>query len=167
MLDVNAKVLEFITDPERRAAERKRQEVEREKRGHLLRTHPAHMNFAFGEAKESLALDLLDVPHDHKETLRLLNQLAEAYALQGRFREAAQATMDLELKSFYGVRADAVASLNMRRCNCPSAIQIKHPTDAKGQTVNQQPPIEEVFDGQRIVTFTRCSNCKSISAKVS
>lgn len=156
-------MLETLLDPERRRKAKEDQDELREKHGgRVVKDDPAIATFYWGQQREQSALAMLDHDSTHGWVLK---QLAEGLAAQARYAEAADVTSDPALKTGYEQRAAALDAAGTRICDCPSIQLLPDPNDAKGRAFDNPRDIERVFDGERIITITRCSFCKTISAR--
>lgn len=125
---------------------------------------PARAMYFFGKGRERMLLQSIQ-PDDFTPAGALrLTQLGEAYALQGRFVEAAAVTKSEAHQKQYEAQAKAVAALGSRQCLCPIYWIEPSKTDAKGIRVENHHPIKQIFDGERYITFLRCRNCNALSA---
>lgn len=165
-------IIDFIKDPERLAASKKFQDEEREKRGYLVNHDPARAKYMFGVNRERMVMDQFkaiesEPPSDElfARRLTLLNQLAEGLALQCKYEDAAQVAVDADMQAKYAQRAAAIRSLGVKRCLCPPVIVRPSRTDAKGEQVQTERTIDVMFNGEKVITISRCENCGLISAK--
>lgn len=163
-------MLDTLLEPERRAEAHRAQAALRERMGDRVNRHPAQIQYLFGCAGEQQAMVNLERLYQAGEpdaaTLSLLlTRLAGAYALQARFEEAANIEERAADKAAHQARAQAVATIGVRQCGCPPAVNRPWPGDAKGKNFPTQTVCEEVFDGKRIIDLTRCSVCRTISAR--
>jgi hypothetical protein len=150
-------MLEALLDPTRRAKAAADQEKRRETMGHLVSRDPAVSNYNYGLARERFALSLPEGPA--RDAI-----LVEAYALQGRYADAAKLADDRSHWQ-YGARMCALNGLNQRQCSCPDRTIETQAGNAKGQYVPTLTKIEKVFvRGEAVVTFYRCRLCGYISA---
>lgn len=159
--------LELLKDPARREKARQDQEERRAKNSHVLNRTPAEANFLFGIAKERQVLgqlEGLDPESGNKQFDFLREQLAEGYALQARFDEAATSSVEPEKIDSYQKRAKAIEKVGELTCSCPATIVTPSKVDAKGNRSPARWPIETVSDGERTFTISRCRTCGAINA---
>lgn len=172
---MSADIIKLLNTPERRAESARVQAEAREEFGHRLAHHPAQANYVYSMGREQLALDQLQVIADEENgqdddaarRTALYNQLAEGYALQGRFNDAAAICIDARLEEEYREKAAAMTAIGDHLCDCPETTTIPSATDAKGQTIRTHTRISEVWDakGKQVVAFFRCGKCGCVSAK--
>ena len=158
-------MLSELLDPEILAQADKDQAALRLKNAHRVANSPAQVNYRFGLAIERAVLDSIQSDDFTNAGAERLARLGEAYALQGRFEDAAAVTPDQAYKAAYEARARAMRSTGARLCLCPPYVQKPSKTDAKGTREPTQHKIEEVWDGNRAITFYRCGVCQVISAE--
>lgn len=164
-------MLELLLNPQRRAEAVEEQAALREKLGHKIDRHPAQIKFLHGLERERIMMPAIEDVYSGVNTAPdilpiLLDRLAEGYALQGKFREAANIAQSAERQAEYESKAKAVEAIGVKQCPCPPAANRRKPGDAKGENYPTSTPIEEIFDGRRFITLTRCSICKTISARL-
>lgn len=153
---------EFLQDPERVKEQREEQAKRRGEFPHVTSRSPAQSNYLFGMARVEQALARLKVKPDDPA---LFEQIADGYALQAMFEEAAAFSLDEKRKVLYRERAEAVKNIGVQRCACPSVVRVASKRDAKGEEAKTQRPIEEVWAGGRVVQITRCEFCGVLSAR--
>jgi len=133
-------------------------------KSHRLADSVPRANYLFGCSLEQKILSTILSDDFTAGGRERLNRLGEAYALQGRFEDAATITTDPAHQAAYALRARAMQSIGVR-CACPAVVFRPSKTDAKGDRHVTQHKIEQVFDGSRIVTFFRCAECGALSAE--
>jgi hypothetical protein len=126
---------------------------------HVTTRTPAQANYLFGLARADLALARWG------EDPSALSLLAEGYALQGRFSEAADLEPDVEKAGEYTARAVAIAHAGSFQCECPPVTVKPSRRDAKGERSPTRHAIEEVFDGERTFRISKCLACGALSAE--
>lgn len=156
-------MLDILLNPERRQKAAEDQAKARDKFGHRIITDPARSRYFVGQAREQSILAALEGVTDNDQRAHWLNQLAEAYAMQGRFTEAAEIVQRPEHKAEYEAKAKAVLNMG-RKCDCPDTIHFPLPNDAKGRIEPSQSEVIRIFDGIKTIIFRRCAYCKMISA---
>lgn len=145
---------------EERLGEAARVQAERRaKMEHVTSRTPAESAYLFGLARAEHALSLLDAQGDAASVL------AEAYALQGSFGEAAAVEPDAEKRAGYAARARAIERAGSFICECPPESWRPKRGDAKGETYRTRHPVEEVFDGERAYRISKCLKCGAVSAE--
>ncbi|HKS27828.1 MAG TPA: hypothetical protein VJS44_08415 [Pyrinomonadaceae bacterium] len=155
--------LELLLDPARREEAAREQGERREKNQHVAARSPAQATYLFSVGREQAVLEQLREGADEERRAVLYEQLAEAYAGQGKFEQAA--AVSLSEDKGYAERAEAVKALGRKRCPCPEAIRVPSKRDAKGERVETQRRVEEVFDGQTLIGIFTCISCRKMSAK--
>ena len=178
---MSSTLFDTINTPERREEAKRQQDVLREQHGSRLPQHPAQYKYGFGLARETQTADQLtalerDGAASYGEAalrarrFELYRQLGEAFASQGRFQEAVTAATegrDEAARAVYAQYADALEKLDQgRECECPESVTDPTPHSAMGVTRQTRTPIEEVFDGTRLIVFYRCSECRTVSAEL-
>lgn len=158
-------MLTELLDPENVAKADQDQAALRLKNAHRVPNSPARVNYVFGCSIEQNVLNSIQSDDFSHAGADRLARLGEAYALQGRFEDAAAITPNLAYKAAYEARARAMQSVGARLCLCPAYLVRVSPTDAKGTREPTQHKIEEVFDGDRVISFYRCGGCQKISAE--
>lgn len=156
-------MLDILLDPERRQKGAEDQAKARARHGHRIITDPAQSRFFVGQAREQSILAALEGVTAEDQKAHWLNQLAEAYAMQGRFSEAANIVQSSAHKADFQAKAEAVSRIGTR-CNCPSHVHYPWPGDAKGRHVPAQTDLKRVWDGKSLIVFRRCTQCGLISA---
>lgn len=156
-------MLDILLDPERRQKAVEDQAKARAKFGHRIITDPAQSRYFVGQAREQSILAALEGVTAEDQKTHWVNQLAEAYAMQGRFTEAAEVVQSPAHKAEYEAKADAVANIG-QRCDCSDTIHFPLPNDAKGRIEPSQTEVIRIFDGTKTIIFRRCAYCKTISA---
>lgn len=141
----------------------------RERSGARVAEHPAHVKYYFGLSLEEKTLARLQIvgnveSPDKQQVDLLLNRIAEAYACQARYEEAAAATQSADHQTEYKKKAQAVGAIGSRQCDCPLVSIVPSKKDAKGERLENLQKIEEVFNGDRIISLSRCRLCGSYSA---
>lgn len=159
MPEPEASFLQLLEDPARRAAAARVQAEKRAEREDVTARTPAEANYLFGVARAELALG-------HVESEGAASRLAEGYALQGFFAGAAAVETDEERRAEYEAKARAVAHPGEVQCGDPETTVERKRGDAKGQRVSVRHPVEEVFDGSRFLTISKCRVCGAYSAEV-
>lgn len=162
MKEERAGFLELLQSPERREEAARVQAERREKNSHVTNRTPAQAEFLFGMARVESILPVLD-QSDNPEFL--LDQLAEGYALQCEFEEAARVTPSEERRQEYLAMAEAIDHLGRDLCGCPSVIIKPSHYDAKGEREEARHPIKQVYDGRRTITLLKCRSCGKVSAR--
>lgn len=157
-------MLDVLLDPDRRRKAAVDQSKLREKHGHRVPNDPALIHYLWGCAREKAALALIQPDDFQTDQSLALNQLAEAYAAQARFAEAAATTRSAAHKADYLQKANAVANIDQRLCGCADSFNHRVPDDAKGFNVPSQKPIERVHDGEDLIVLSRCLHCQTITA---
>ena len=172
-------VSHLLNDPERKAKAAQFQEDMREKLGSKVNLHPAQIKLIHGGQRETQIRATLELfQEEHKEAYATrsltdeqlsfieeqINALAESFSLQGKFEDAALVCFDEQSKAEYRKRADAVKSLNRKRCACPDTKTIPSPTSARGQKVSTVQVLEE-FWIDRVIQITKCLTCNVLSAR--
>jgi hypothetical protein len=152
-----APFVDLLKDPARRAESARAQEEARERWAHVVKRTPAQANYLFGLARAERALKADEVDAD---------VLAEAFALQGRFAEAAALTTEEERREGYVARARAIETTGAFTCDCPAELITPSPADAKGKREPMRHPVETVYDGTNEFTISRCRKCGALSAEV-
>lgn len=156
-------MIEALMDPERRKVAQEEQMERRELKGHKLANHPAVANYRYGVAREKLVRPQLGDPQRGKVP-SIMDSLAEGYALQGRFGEAAAMAATESFKSQYATNAIAVGQLGVKQCACPDSMTVRQPGNAKGKVVPSFRMTDHVFDGEKLIVFRSCLICQSVSA---
>lgn len=156
-------MLDILLDPTRRQKGAEDQAQARAKFGHRIITDPAQSRYFVGQAREQSILAALEGVTAEDQRIHWLNQLAEAYAMQGRFTEAAEAVQSLAHKADFQAKAAAVANIG-KRCDCPDTTHFPLPNDAKGRIELSQTEIKRVWNSKELIIFRRCAYCKAISA---
>lgn len=157
-------MLDVLLDPVRRQKAADDQIKLREKHGHRVPNDPALVHYFWGCAREDQALASLQPDDFQADQSFFLNQLAEGYAAQCRFAEAAAATKSDAHRTDYLEKAKAVEGLGSIRCDCPPTLNHRLPNDAKGLNVSSQKPVERLHDGEKLIVLNRCLHCGTISA---
>ncbi len=173
-------LLDTLLDPERRKRAQEDQTKLAAVMGPRVMRQPALAKYFYGLARERMALDQLahvgggDV-HSNPD---IFNLLAEGLALQGKFESAAEVAPEGAHKEEYLAKARAIGSINEQQCEDPlsrpvennglsAAARNEHPGAEAGVKARQeatQLPMEKIWNGKQIITFTRCLICGAISA---
>lgn len=156
-------MLDILLDPKRRQKGADDQAKARAKFGHRIITDPAQSRYFVGQAREQSILAALEGVTAADQKTHWLNQLAEAYAMQGRFTEAAEVVQSPEHKADFEAKAEAIANIG-RWCDCSDMIHFPLPNDAKGRIESSQTEIKRAWNGKELIIFRRCAYCKTISA---
>lgn len=162
-------LLDTLLAPARRLEGAQEQDALREKMQSRLPHRLSQSNYLYGLARESMALVGLESLHSHgiddpSLLSPVLEQLAEGYALQSRFVEAATTATSASAQKEYAAKAEAVAAIGLRRCNCAPTVHYRLPSDAKGLTLPSLSETDKVWDGRREIVFSRCRLCGTLSA---
>lgn len=154
-------ILDAVSTPEARQAAAETQSLRREKLGKSLSQTPAQANFRFAQARlESLQHQLKAATFGD----RVYQAIAECYAIQGHFDDAAETLPEGPQRTLYEAKGAAVRNLDVQRCACPPTVRRASKTDAKGTEEATQRPVDDVWDGERNMVVTRCSLCGTFSA---
>lgn len=156
-------MLDILLNPERRQKAAEDQAKARTKFGHRIITDPAQSRYFVGQAREQSILAALEGVTDNDQKAHWLNQLAEAYAMQGRFTEAADVVQSPAHKADFEAKAEAVSNMG-KRCDCSDTIHFPLRNDAKGRIEPSQSEIKRVWNGKELTIFRRCAYCQTISA---
>lgn len=158
-------MLDVLLDPSRRAKAAEEQESLREKHGRRVVTDPALATFFWGVGIERTVLEQLQSDDFSEEGARLLKQLADAYAAQARFDEAAALVQDdTARQARYLAYAAAIHNIGTRQCNCPATITYPNPHDAKGHVIDSLRDVLRASDGEHVFALFQCRHCDAVSA---
>lgn len=173
-------LLDTLLDPERRQRAQEDQAKLESVMGPRVMRQPPQAKYLYGLARERMALDQIAqvTGSDAQSHPEIFNLLAEGLALQGKFAAAAEVAPDGVHKHEYLAKASAVEKINEQQCSDPlkrpieshglsAAARNEHPGAEAGVKARQeatQLPMEKIWNGKQIITFTRCLICGSISA---
>lgn len=160
-----AAIAAFVSTPERREIARKENEERREKFGHRLAQTPAHYHFLFGKSTEiAIRAQLHAEPNRHYLGCPVYRRLAEAYAMQARFQDAAETSDAGQQRATYEAQATAMRALNVKLCECPITRQVPDGKTGFGRKEDLFVLYAEVYDGKRHILIRRCCLCQTLSA---